>query len=225
MPAPPAHSSLPSGRRRHGTGSGSRAWRTRESLAIPQHLHIWEAHASQVSHSSVYFGDSCRTARGRGRQVWSCPQQGGVSDQGPTPAAKAGSPGSHPRQRPSGVERAGLWLPFSTELCWAGMGSLTQPRPEHQGRAQWLGGCGGSGCPRDHRGLAAAPARWLYEGTLKFLMKLCSGRERNADWKCHPRARWRLAAAAQETWRSLLQWLQLRRQVAPRVDAVGDAVL
>ena len=64
-----------------------------------------EAHASQVSHSSVYFGDSCRPARGRGRQVWSCPQAERVSDQGPHTRSQGWSPGSlRPRQHPSGVE-------------------------------------------------------------------------------------------------------------------------
>lgn len=193
-----------------------------------------EAHASQVSHSSVYFGDSCRASQDRGRQVWSCPQGERVSDQGPHTRSQGWSPGSlSPRQHPSGVDwpLAALFQQGSAGQGGAATHPGTAADAERQGP---VGGAprGGSGAHgTTGEGLAAAPLpKVALRGALKFLMKLCKGKGRI----CHPRTRRRVAAAAQgagpesvrqETWRSLLQRLQLRWQVAPRVDAVGDAVL
>lgn len=153
MPAPPARPACfrvepaRDGEVAQGPGGHVKAWPSPNTYTS-------EAHASQVSHSSVYFGDSCRTAWGRGRQVWSCPQGERVSDQGPYTRSQGWSPGSlHPRQHPSGVELASV-RPFSTGLCWAGMGSLT---PSHGCRRREAGASGwgspwGLRCPRDHCG-------------------------------------------------------------------------
>ena len=113
-----------------------------------------EAHASQVSQSSVYFGDSCRAAQDRGRQVWSCPQGERVSDQGPHTRSQGWSPGSlSPRQHPSGVELAS-GRPFSTGFFWAGRGGHTPRHGCRHGEAEasgW-GSPWGLRCPRDHWG-------------------------------------------------------------------------
>lgn len=128
-----------------------------------------EAHASQVSHSSVYFGDSCRASQDRGRQVWSCPQGERVSDQGPHTRSQGWSPGSlSPRQHPSGVELAS-GRPFSNRVLLGREGRPhTQARLQtRRGRGQWVGLPVGAQVPTGPLGRGWRPLRfprWLYEG-------------------------------------------------------------
>ena len=72
MPAPPARPACfrvepaRDGEVAQGPGGHVKAWPSPNTYTS-------EAHASQVSHSSVYFGDSCRTAWGR-ENTWITPR-------------------------------------------------------------------------------------------------------------------------------------------------------
>ena len=158
----------------------------------------------------------------------------GVRPGAPRPQPRLESRQAASRQRPSGVGLAS-GRPFSTGLCWAGRGGHTPSHGCRRGDAGPVGGAsrGGSGAQRSTvRGLAATLLpKVALRGALKFLMKLCEGKGRRLEMSPQDQVEGgRSAQGAGLSWSarrrgSLPQWLQLRRQVAACVDAVGDAVL
>ena len=144
-----------------------------------------EAHASQVSHSSVYFGDSCRPARGGAGRCGAARRRSGCQTRGPTLAAKAGVQAACV---PDSTPRGWSWLlaALSQQGSAGQGGAATHPAMAADAERQGpVGGapCGGSGTHGTTlEGLAAAPLpRVALRGALKFLMKLCEGKGRRLE--------------------------------------------